>query len=503
MQARDVPSHYDVLIIGAGVSGIGMACHLAMACPGKKVGILERRQNIGGTWDLFRYPGVRSDSDMFTFGYAFRPWNTGKALSDGASIREYVTETAREFGIDGKIQFGRKTTGVRWCSQDATWTVTTLDENSGQQYRYRAGFIVNCTGYYNYDQGYRPAFEGEQDFNGRIVHPQHWPQDLDYSGKRVVVIGSGATAVTLVPAMAEAAGHVTMLQRSPTYMFSMPRFDKMSVLLKRVMPADWAHAATRWRYANQQRLFYWFARHWPKPARALLQGLVHKQVGKHCDMRHFSPSYNPWDERLCAVADGDLFKAIKDGKASITTDHIDSFTENGIKLKSGQVLEADIIVTATGLNAQVFGDVEVQVDGQTRPMNELLTYKGTLLQDLPNMAWIIGYVNFSWTLKVDIAARYICRLLRHMDARGLETVTPRAPVEEFDDGNILSALGSGYVRRAAHTLPQQGRHLPWRVLHHYPRDRAMLTKQPIEDPALEFTRAASRTRAEEALATAA
>ncbi len=483
---------YDVLIIGAGTSGIGAACRLAIDCPEKNVCIVERRQAIGGTWDLFRYPGVRSDSDMFTYGYSFRPWNSGKALADGPSIQQYLADTAREYGIDRKIRFGLKTTAMRWSSAEQVWAVTAVAEENGEAQTFHARFIINCTGYFNYDQGFRPHFPDEELFKGRIVHPQHWPEDLDYAGKRVVVIGSGATAVTLVPAMAESAAHVTLLQRSPTYMFSFPRLDRMATLLGRFLPQQLAHDVVQWRYWNQQRVFYKFAQRFPGTARRVLQRLVERQLDGRTDMRHFTPRYNPWDERLCAVADGDLFTAIRAGRVSMATDHIAAFTEHGIRLKSGAELKADIIVTATGLNAQMFGDVAVQVNDTPYAMSDLLTYKGTLLQNLPNMAWIFGYINFSWTLKVDIEATYICRLLKHMDKHRLTAVTPRAPAGEMAEGNILSLLKCGYVKRSAHTLPQQGRHLPWRVLHSYPRDRAMLTKRPIADDALEFTRAVVR-----------
>lgn len=480
-------SCYDVLIIGAGTSGIGMACHLARQCPEKSVGIVERRDAIGGTWDLFRYPGVRSDSDMFTYGFSFRPWNSGKALADGPSIKQYLIDTAREYGVDKKIHFGLKTTRVHWSSAEQLWTITTVAEDDGETQVLRARFIVNCTGYFKYDEGFRPHFPGEARFQGRIVHPQHWPDDLDYAGKRVVVIGSGATAVTLVPALAESAAHVTMLQRSPTYMFSFPRLDKLAGLLGRFLPGRLAHDLVQWRYWNQQRLFYRFSQRFPGLSRTILQGLVERQIGKHADMRHFTPRYNPWDERLCAVADGDLFAALRSGRASMATDHIDSFIETGIRLKSGAELKADVIVTATGLNAQMFGEVDVRVDGKAHAMGDLMTYKGTLLQNLPNLAWIVGYINFSWTLKVDIEAAYICRLLKYMDTHAITAVTPRAPAGEADEGNIMSLLKCGYVKRSIHTLPRQGRHLPWRVLHDYPRDRVMLTQEPIADGALEFT----------------
>lgn len=478
---------YDVLIIGAGLSGIGMACHLARECPDKNFAVLERRKAIGGTWDLFRYPGIRSDSDMFSFGFKFRPWHELKVLADGPSIRRYVQETAREYGVDRKIQFGLKTLSADWSSEQRCWTVTALHEASGETRTFRARFLVGATGYYNYDQGYLPHFPGEDAFKGLRIHPQHWPEDLDYSGKRVVVIGSGATAVTLVPAMSGKAAHVTMLQRSPTYIFSVPAYDKISAFLRHVLPESWVFALARKRNILLQRWIYLAARRWPRQVRSWLLAGVKKQLGENADMRHFTPRYMPWDERLCAVPDADLFEAIKGGKASVVTDQIERFTANGILLKSGQELPADIIVTATGLQVQTLGGMELSIDHRKRAVREVMTYKGTLMQDVPNMAWIFGYTNAPWTLKADLSAQYICRLLQHMDAQGYAVATPRAPAGMMEDDTILGSLGSGYIQRARDLLPRQGRDLPWRVLHHYERDTRMLRDQPIEDAALEFT----------------
>jgi len=484
--------HYDVLIVGAGLSGIGMACHLAMECPEQRVAILERRQAIGGTWDLFRYPGIRSDSDMFSFGYRFRPWNELKVLADGPSIRNYVTETAQQYGVDRKIQYGLKILSADWSSEQELWTLSALHEPSGEPRTFRCRFLVSCTGYYNYDKGYLPHFPGAERFKGQCIHPQHWPENLDYRGKRVVVIGSGATAVTLVPAMAPDTAHITMLQRSPSYIFSVPGFDKMSEVLQRFLPERWVFGFARWRNITLQRWIYKAARRWPGQVRKLLLAGVRKQLGKDFDMRHFTPNYKPWDERLCAVPDADLFEALKSGKASVVTDHIETFTERGILLKSGKLLEADIIVTATGLQVQTFGGVELKVDGQARPMNQLMMYKSVLLQDVPNMAWIVGYTNAPWTLKADIASHYVCRLLRHMAQRGLSVVTAKAPAGMAEDSTILGALSSGYVRRASETLPRQGRALPWRVLHNYEVDRVTLLDDPIDDGQLSFAEAAQR-----------
>ncbi len=494
---------YDVLIIGAGLSGIGAACHLAMDAPRQRVGILERRQVIGGTWDLFRYPGVRSDSDMFSFGFRFRPWNELKVLADGPSIRQYVNDTARQFGIDKKIRFGLKSTKAEWSSDTQMWTVTALEEATGQVKTFRARFLIGATGYYNYDQGYLPTFPGVERFKGLRIHPQFWPENLDYSGKRVVVIGSGATAVTIVPSMSDKAGHITMLQRSPTYIFSVPGYDKLSAVLKTFLPEKWVFGLARKRNIVLQRFIYKAAKRWPARVRKLLLDGVKKQLGPNADMTHFTPRYMPWDERLCAVPDSDLFNAIRDGKASVVTDKIETFDETGIQLASGKHLDADIIITATGLQIQVLGGMELRVDGQVRSPAKLMTYKGTLLQDMPNMGFIIGYTNAPWTLKADLASSYIARLLNHMDAAKLAVATPRAPAGVLSqDESILGSLGSGYVQRGASVLPRQGHDLPWRVLHHYEKDSKMLADAPIDDGLLEFTapRSAQSTALPETMA---
>ena len=480
-------THYDVLIIGAGLSGIGMACRLSRECPDKRFAIIERRQRIGGTWDLFRYPGIRSDTDMCCFGFEFRPWDGLKVMGEGPVIRQYVMDTAREYGIDRKIRFGQKTTHAAWSSETATWTVTTLDEASGEQHRYTCAYLISCTGYYNYDQGFLPEFPGQERFKGLRIHPQHWPENLDYRGKRVVVIGSGATAVTLVPAMAQnGAQHVTMLQRSPSYIFSIPAYDQVSAVLRKVLPDRWVFGFARQRNLFFQRALYKAAKRWPEKVRAMLLNGVKRRLPKGYDMRHFTPRYMPWDERLCAVPDADLFKMISSGKASVVTDHIETFTETGIRLKSGKELEADIIVTATGLNIQLFGGVDVTLDGQHGDVGKLMTYKGTLLQDVPNFGLIVGYTNAPWTLKADLSSKYLCRLFNYMDEQKLRVFTPRAPQGEALDENILASLGSGYIRRADDILPRQGRDLPWRVLHNYERDRPMLLSDPIDDGRLEF-----------------
>lgn len=483
---QESSSVFDVLIIGAGLSGIGMACHLAMDHPGLRVGLIERRAAMGGTWDLFRYPGVRSDSDMFTFGYAFRPWHALDVMADGDAIRNYVIDTAREYGVDDKIHYGLKVLTSSWSSEQRQWRVQVLDESRGETRDFTGRFLIVCTGYYNYDRGYLPAFPGVDRFQGQCVHPQQWPPGLDYRDKRVVVIGSGATAVTLVPAMAGDAAHVTMLQRSPSYILSLPRFDKISAVLQNFLPKSLVFRMARRRNIFLTRLIYKAARRWPDKVRTFLVSGVRKKLGPDADMRHFTPTYQPWDQRLCVVPDGDLFEAIKSGKASVMTGSVATFTEHGVQLASGELLEADIVITATGLDMQTLGGMQLDVDGQPRVMGELVTYKGVLLQDTPNFACIFGYTNAPWTLKADLAAKYVCRLLAHMRDQRVSVVTPRAPADERQDDSIMGALTSGYVQRGAPVLPKQGRHVPWRVLNNYERDCEMLLKWPVADAALEI-----------------
>jgi len=478
--------HFDVLIIGAGLSGIGTACQITDQHPGKSIAVLERRERLGGTWDLFKYPGIRSDSDMFTFGYGFRPWVDTKVLADGASIRDYIADTATEYGIDEKIHYGLKIVACDWSTHDSQWTVTALREATGETVAYTCNFVIGATGYYNYDAGFLPNFPGRDDFAGECVHPQHWPDGLDYSGKKVVIIGSGATAVTLVPTMAGDAAHVTMLQRSPSYIFSLPSVDKISRFLGRFLSEERVYTLARSRNVRLQRAIYNSCRRWPKAMRRFLLWQVRRQVGPAVDMAHFTPSYMPWDERLCAVPDGDLFKSLAAGDASVVTDQIETFTEKGILLKSGQELEADIIVTATGLNVQVLGGMELSVDGEVHDMRDQMTYKGVLVENLPNMAWIFGYTNAPWTLKSDIAGKYLARLLQHMDDNGHLVATPRDRDGSALDVGILDSLQSGYVQRAKETLPRQGAALPWKVLMDYQADTKMLLEDPIAETGLDF-----------------
>ncbi|MBA6058761.1 flavin-containing monooxygenase [Pseudomonas juntendi] len=480
--------HFDTLIIGAGLSGIGTACHLMAEFPNRDLAIFERRECMGGTWDLFRYPGIRSDSDMLSYGYKFRLWDNPKVLADGASIRRYIQDTAKQYGLADKIHYGLKTLSANWCSQQRLWQLTVRHEASGDIRHYTCRFLLCCTGYYNHDEGFLPTFPGEDNFKGVRIHPQHWPEDLDYRDKNVVVIGSGATAATLIPAMADKTRHITMLQRSPSYIYSLPSTDKLTSVLSRIMPESWALGLARKRNIVLYRAAYIACRQWPRLMRRIILAHVRRQVGPNADMRHFTPHYMPWDERLCAVPDGDLFKAIRNGQASVETDHIERFTEHGIRLKSGKELPADIIITATGLRLQLLGGMTVSVDGTPYPVGEQMTYKGVLLENLPNMAWIFGYTNVSWTLKVGLAATYLCRLFRYMEQRNLDVVTPYDHANNALSDGIMNSMKSGYIQRDQHFLPRQGRSYPWFVFMHYGRDKKMLLKDPIEDHHLDFQR---------------
>jgi len=487
-------NHFDVLIIGAGLSGIGAACHLSRQCPERSYAIIERRERMGGTWDLFRYPGIRSDSDMFTLGYNFRPWTEAKVLADGPSIRNYIVDTAKEYKVEDKIRYGRKMTGARWSSSQNRWTVDLVREEDGSAEQVTCQFLYCCTGYYNYDAGYTPDFPGVDDFKGQLVHPQKWPEDLDYSGKKVVVIGSGATAVTLVPAMADKAGSITMLQRSPTYVATVPQEDPISANLRRFLPEMAVYRLARARNIALQRMVFKLSKQRPKLVRRALLAAARRQLGSEFDMTHFKPQYNPWDERLCAVPNGDLFKVLRKGKADVVTDHIDTFTEKGIRLKSGKELEADIIITATGLDLQLLGGASLTVDGEEVVPKDTLVYRGLMLRDVPNMALVFGYTNSSWTLKADLVSEYVCRLLNYMARNGIERVTPRDQ-EGCDTDDNFVGLQSGYVQRAADRLPRQGSKVPWQVLNNYFKDLPALRFGRIEDDTLEFSPApASRRR---------
>ena len=483
--------HFDVLIVGAGLSGIGAAAHLQTECPHKSFAILEGRAASGGTWDLFRYPGVRSDSDMFTLGYRFRPWRSAKAIADGSSILNYIRETAREFKIDEKIRYNRRVNKAAWSSENARWTVEAQSGEGNSDVRLTCNFLYLCTGYYDYENGYTPEWTGMNRFGGRVVHPQKWTDDIDYTDKRVVVIGSGATAVTLVPAMAERAAHVTMLQRSPTYVVSRPAEDRIANRLRAIFPARTAYALARWKNVLAGTFFYNLARKRPALVKRLIAKGVKKELGDDFDQKHFTPHYNPWDERLCLVPDSDLFRAIRAGKASIATDHIETFTETGLQLKSGAHLDADVIVTATGLVLKLMSGLELTVDGAPVDMSKTLAYKGLMFSDVPNLAAAFGYTNASWTLKCDLTAEYVCRLLKYMERRACDICTPRARDSSARAEPVLT-FTAGYVRRAIDTLPRQGAKTPWRLHQNYVRDLSMLRYGRVNDGTLEFKTARLR-----------
>ncbi|WP_327358545.1 flavin-containing monooxygenase [Streptomyces sp. NBC_01304] len=488
------PEHVDVLIVGAGLSGIGAACHLRRRTPGKSFAILEGRESIGGTWDLFRYPGVRSDSDMFTLGYSFRPWSGDKAIVDGPDIRAYIQDTARAYGIDRSIRFGHRVRHAEWSSDDARWTVTAERTDTGEQVTLTCAFLLTCSGYYRYDEGYTPEFPGIDAFEGQVVHPQHWPEDLDCTGKRVVVIGSGATAMTLVPALARQAEHVTMVQRSPSYVLALPSRDVLAKPLRRLLPKKTAGDAMRWKNALLAVASFRFSRRAPKAMRGILQKAAARRLPRGYDVKtHFGPAYDPWDQRLCIVPDGDLFREIKRGRATVATDHIATFTPSGLRLASGTDIPADVVVTATGLNLLALGGMTLTVDGRAVDLAKTVAYKGMMVSDVPNFAMVIGYTNASWTLKADLVAQYVCRLLTHMDTHGYAMCTPQPP--GTDDGlRPLIDLRSGYVLRSLDALPKQGPTAPWRLYQSYPRDVRMLRRGPLEDQGMRFTRAASPPR---------
>jgi cation diffusion facilitator CzcD-associated flavoprotein CzcO len=480
--------HVDVLIVGAGLSGIGAACHLQRERPGTSFAILEGRQSIGGTWDLFRYPGIRSDSDMFTLGYAFRPWREPKAMADGSSILRYIHETARDHDVERHLRLGHRVVRAEWSSADTRWTVEAQRAADGETVRLTCGFLFTCTGYYRYEEGYTPEFPGIERFGGDLVHPQHWPAALDYAGKRVVVIGSGATAVTLVPAMASEAAHVTMLQRSPSYVLSLPARDPIADVLRRLLPARVAYPMVRWKNVALTILSFQVSRRRPRLAKALLRRGVQKRLPAGFDVDiHFRPRYQPWDQRLCLVPDGDLFAALSTGDASIVTDTIETFTERGLRLASGEELEADVVVTATGLNLLALGGMSLAVDGEDVDPSRLVGYKGIMFSGLPNFALTLGYTNASWTLKADLASRFVCRLLAHMDAHGYRRVTPRWPEGQALPEHPLVDLASGYVLRSLDAFPKQGDRAPWRLYQNYVRDVMLLRHRPLEDEALEFS----------------
>lgn len=479
--------HLDVLIVGAGLSGIGAAYHLQTHCPNKSYAILEARESLGGTWDLFRYPGIRSDSDMFTLGYSFRPWTNPKAIADGPAILAYIRETAEAYGIDRKIRYRKKVERARWSSKDARWTIDVRDGATGQLEQLTCSFLFTAAGYYDYDEGYTPELPGRERFRGRIVHPQKWTPDIEWAGKRVVVIGSGATAVTLVPELSRRAAHVTMLQRSPTYVVSMPERDRVANWARALLPSEAAYGITRWKNVLLSMGFYEFCRRFPERAKKLILRQVKERVGAALDVEaHFTPRYNPWDQRLCLVPDGDLFDSIREGRVSVVTDEIESFTEKGLLLKSGRELEADLIVTATGLKLKLFGGIQGEVDGRPVDASKALVYKGMMVSDVPNMAFAIGYTNASWTLKCDLVSEYVCRLLNYMDEHGYTTCVPRRTDGDLREEPLID-FSSGYVQRALDFLPKQGSRAPWKLYQNYALDRLTFRRGRLDDGVMEFS----------------
>jgi monooxygenase len=479
--------HFDVLIVGAGLSGVGAACHLQTRCPGKTYAVLEARDCIGGTWDLFRYPGIRSDSDMYTLGYSFRPWQDAKAIADGPAILQYVRDTAREYGVDEHVRFHHRVLRAQWSSEQARWTVHAARGEDGETVQLTCSFLFMCSGYYRYDEGYTPQFAGTERFRGRIVHPQHWSEDTEYAGKRVVVIGSGATAVTLVPALAREAAHVTMLQRTPSYVVTLPGEDVIAEKLGRVLPARAVYALVRWKNVLLTMASFQVSRRRPAIMKKLIRAGVRMQLPRDYDVdTHFAPPYDPWDQRLCVVPDGDLFRAIRRGSASVVTDRIETFTETGLALASGATLDADLIVTATGLNLIAIGGMELEVDGEPVELPRTMSYKGMMFSGVPNLAVALGYTNASWTLKCDLTCEYVCRLLAHMDARGYDACVPRRDPTVAERPFI--DFSSGYIQRSIDAFPKQGSRPPWRLHQNYVLDIRSLRRDPLEDGALEFSR---------------
>lgn len=479
--------HVDVLIVGAGISGIGAACHLKKKSPNRSFAIIEARGNIGGTWDLFRYPGIRSDSDMYTLGYSFKPWKEGDAIADGDSILKYLNETIDEYDLRSNIRFNRRVVSSEWSTSEACWTVSIQTGENGDLQTLKCNYLFMCSGYYNYQEGHLPEFDGYESFKGTIAHPQHWPTDLDYAGKEVIVIGSGATAVTVVPAMAHSASHVTMLQRSPSYVASRPQQDAIANGLRKVLPSWLAYKITRAKNVLLTIIFYKLARKYPQGFKKRLISMVREELGPDYDVQtHFSPNYNPWDQRLCAVPDADLFEVIRQKKVSVVTDHIDRFTADGIKLKSGVELNADIIVPATGLKLQSLGGMQLIVDGKEINIGDTINYKGMTLSNVPNFAWTVGYTNASWTLKADLTANYVCRLLNHMEKHHYKACVPRQDDPNFEIEPMFD-FTSGYIQRSLDIMPKQGGSQPWKNHQNYISDMVHLKFERLEDGVMQFS----------------
>ena len=498
--AAPTPSnHVDVAIIGAGISGLSAAYHIQTNCPDKSFALFERRGAVGGTWDLFRYPGIRSDSDMYTMAFSFNPWTKEETIGDGAAIRAYLDDTAQKFGLDEHIRFHRRITAARWSSDTALWTLTAHNEHTGTTEHITANFVFFGSGYYNYDHGYTPEFPGTDKFTGTIIHPQHWPRDLDVTGKTIAVIGSGATAATLVPALAKCAAHVTMIQRSPTYYISQPRKDPLIAKLRKVLPAKWVTAFARWKYISLYTFVFGFARKHPETMKRRLIGRTRHQLSPRIDAAtHFTPPYNPWQQRLCLVPDGDLFKALNNGTAGIVTGTIEAFTPTGVQMASGEHVAANIVVTATGLELLAFGGVEITVDGKILKPEERRVYRGCMVEDVPNLAFTFGYTHASWTLKADVVSRFICRVLNHLDKTHTDYALPHAsmPATCPDSGpdtgrDPLVDFSSGYFKRAEHKMLKQGKQPPWHLIQHYRKDKTALTKTELEDSTLHFLRRTS------------
>jgi cation diffusion facilitator CzcD-associated flavoprotein CzcO len=487
--------HVDVVVVGAGLSGIGAGYHLQTISPDRSYVILEGRDSLGGTWDLFKYPGIRSDSDMHTLGFSFKPWTEAKSIADGPSILQYLKQTVAQFGIDKHIRYGQLVTKAQWSTDDALWTVTSTNKATGASNTITCSFLFMCSGYYSYKKGHTPEFTGRERFKGLVIHPQEWPTDLDYAGKRVVVIGSGATAVTIVPSMADKAAHVTMLQRSPTYMVSRPDHDVLANRLRKVLPPKMAYNLTRFKNTWRQQLVYNKTRTDPNKVKQLLLGGIQLELGAEYDIaKHFTPAYNPWDQRLCLVPNGDFFKSMREGKASVVTDHIASFTETGIQLASGEHLDADIIITATGLELVTLGEMDFFVDGNQVDFAKTWTYKGFAYSDIPNLASTFGYINASWTLRSDLTAEYVCRLLNHMRKKGVAQCTPRLREQDrsMKERPWIDGFSSGYMQRMMHRMPRQGDHEPWINPQNYRRDKKMFKHSPIDDGVMQFSKQSAR-----------
>jgi cation diffusion facilitator CzcD-associated flavoprotein CzcO len=481
-----VVERFDVVIIGAGLSGIGAACHLTRKTPSKSFVVLESRKEIGGTWDLFRYPGIRSDSDMHTLGYSFKPWKHEKSIADGSSILRYIHETAEEYDVQKNIRHGQKVEVVSWDSVKGVWTII-LSKQGQNTTTISCSYIYSCTGYYRYDKGYMPEFSNLESFSGQIIHPQRWPDNFNYDGKTVVVIGSGATAITLVPAMAKSAKHVTMLQRSPTYVISSPSTDKLAAKIERFLPEKMAYMVTRWKNVIAQMILYRMSKRWPDYIRGKLIHWTKLQLGKDFDVdEHFSPQYKPWDQRLCLVPNGDLFKSLRKGSSSIVTDHIDQFYDKGIRLKSGKSLEADVVVTATGLELLALGGIKIEVDGKFVDISETTQYKGMMLSDVPNLFFATGYTNASWTLKCDLTSEYVCRLINHLDKTNKNICVPRTKNSTLKQ--VMSiGLESGYVQRSIDKFPKEGIISPWKLHQNYFLDLIGLRFKSVKDDFMEFS----------------